>query len=158
MILVGQGKSYCSGANDARPSWYISACNSAFPFQSFWELDSAINDMSTSGVNLAITKDGETYNKLSRPDDYLASTQLPPPSGSAVPAISGSKRKHEHESASETKRAKTGLNASRSKVRGRANDEFREPGVRSVLPGLEGEEHLTDESIDEAVAYLRSVR
>lgn len=112
--------------------------------------------MSASGVNLAVTKDGGTYNKLSRPDDYLVSTQPPPPSASA--AISGSKRKQEHESASETKRARTDRNTSRSKTRGRTNDQFREPGARSVLPGLEGEEQLTDESIDEAVAYLRSVR
>lgn len=113
-----------------------------------------------SGVNLAVTKDGGTYNKLSRPDDYLVSTQHPPPSGSTVPAsaISGSKRKHEHESALETKRAKTDRNTSRPKTRGRVNDQLREPGVRSVLPGLEGEDQLTDESIDEAVAYLRSVR
>ncbi|USP82659.1 histidyl-trna synthetase [Curvularia clavata] len=113
-----------------------------------------------SGLNLAVTKDGETYNKLSRPDDYLVSAQHPPLFVSAVSAsaISGSKRKHEYESAFETKRAKTDRKTSRSKIRGRVNDQFREPGVRSVLPGLEGEEQLTDESIDEAVAYLRSVR
>ncbi|EMD65332.1 hypothetical protein COCSADRAFT_35389 [Bipolaris sorokiniana ND90Pr] len=116
--------------------------------------------MAASGVNLAVTKDGESYNKLSRPDDYLISTQPPPPSASAVPALAipGSKRKHEQENASETKRAKTDRNNSRAKGKSRANEQFRELGVRSVLPGLGGEEHLTDESIDEAVAYLRSVR
>jgi hypothetical protein len=116
--------------------------------------------MAASGTNLAITKDGETYNKLSRPDDYLISTQSPLPTASvaSAPAIPGNKRKHEQESASETKRAKTDRNTSRSKNRTRAHEQFREPGVRSVLPGLEGEEQLTDESIDEAVAYLRSVR
>ncbi|EUC28136.1 hypothetical protein COCCADRAFT_109955 [Bipolaris zeicola 26-R-13] len=116
--------------------------------------------MAASGANLAVTKDGETYNKLSRPDDYLISAQPPPPSASGVPALAipGSKRKHEQENASDTKRAKTDRNNSRAKGKLRTNEQFREPGVRSVLPGLEGEEHLTDESIDEAVAYLRSVR
>ncbi|EUC41263.1 hypothetical protein COCMIDRAFT_106589 [Bipolaris oryzae ATCC 44560] len=113
--------------------------------------------MAASGVNLAVTKDGGSYNKLSRPNDYLLSPQPPPPSASAL-ATPGSKRKHEQENASETKRAKTDRNNSRAKGKSRANEPFREPGVRSVLPGLEGEEHLTDESIDEAVAYLRSVR
>ncbi|EMD90103.1 hypothetical protein COCC4DRAFT_184879 [Bipolaris maydis ATCC 48331] len=113
--------------------------------------------MATSGVNLAVTKDGESYNKLSRPDGYLLPTQPPPPFTSAL-VTPGSKRKHEQENASETKRAKTDRNNSRTKGKSRANEQFREPGVRSVLPGLEGEEHLTDESIDEAVAYLQSVR
>lgn len=68
------------------------------------------------------------------------------------------KRKYEQDDACDTKRAKTDRNNARSKGRPRAHEQFREPCTRSVLPGLDGEEQLTDESIDEAVAYLRSVR
>ncbi|EOA81251.1 hypothetical protein ACJQWK_11090 [Exserohilum turcicum] len=115
--------------------------------------------MAASGSNLAVTKDGEAYNKLSRPDGYLTSTQPPLPSALAPsPAVASSKRKYEQENASETKRARIDRNGPRSKGQLRAHEQFREPGVRSALPGLDGEEQLSDESIDEAVAYLRSVR
>ncbi|KAF2741347.1 hypothetical protein EJ04DRAFT_507171 [Polyplosphaeria fusca] len=35
--------------------------------------------MSRSGINMATTADGATYNKLTRPDDYLSSLSGPPP-------------------------------------------------------------------------------
>jgi hypothetical protein len=115
--------------------------------------------MSTVGVNLAVTKDGETYNKLQRPDGYLTSTQppsIPPPTAS--PAAHGGKRKCAQEEVPDVKRARIERSAAQSKKRPRAIDSYQEYGTRTVLPGLDGEEQSSDESTSEALAYLHSVR
>ncbi|RYN81553.1 hypothetical protein AA0117_g1884 [Alternaria alternata] len=115
--------------------------------------------MSNLGVNLAVTKDGETYNKLQRPDGYLISTQPPPTSPPAAsPTTYSGKRKCAQEEVPEVKRARIERNTAHSKRRPRVLDSYQEYGTRTVLPGLDGEEQLSDESTSEALAYLHSVR
>ncbi|KAL1796961.1 hypothetical protein ACET3X_005501 [Alternaria dauci] len=115
--------------------------------------------MSALGVNLAVTKDGETYNKLQRPDGYLISTQLPPTNPAAAsPTIHSGKRKCAQEEAPEVKRARIERNTAHSKRRPRVLDSYQDYGTRTVLPGLDGEEQSSDESTSEALAYLHSVR
>ena len=115
--------------------------------------------MSNLGVNLAVTKDGETYNKLQRPDGYLISTQPPPTSPPpASPTTYSGKRKCAQEEVPEVKRARIERNTAHSKRRPRVLDSYQEYGTRTVLPGLDGEEQLSDESTSEALAYLHSVR
>ena len=115
--------------------------------------------MSNLGVNLAVTKDGETYNKLQRPDGYLISTQpLPTSPPAASPTTYSGKRKCAQEEVPEVKRARIERNTAHSKRRPRVLDSYQEYGTRTVLPGLDGEEQLSDESTSEALAYLHSVR
>ena len=115
--------------------------------------------MSTLGVNLAITKDGATYNKLQRPNGYLTSTQPSSiPSLTASPAVTSGKRKFAQEQVPEVKRARIEHNTAHSKKGSRVLDSYQEYGTRTVLPGLDGEEQLSDESTSEALAYLHSVR
>jgi hypothetical protein len=115
--------------------------------------------MSTLGVNLAVTKDGEAYNKLQRPDGYLISTQpAPTKPPTAPPTAHGAKRKCAQEDVPEVKRARIERNTAHSKKRPRALDSYQEYGTRTVLPGLDGEEQSSDESTSEALAYLHSVR
>jgi hypothetical protein len=125
--------------------------------------------MAGPGVNLAITKDGGTYNKLQRPDNYLTSTTpLPPPKkqplADHIPSTGAIKRKHEHaDPASKYKRTRVGQDrshgdtsdtwaAGKERLRGVEN------GMRTMLPGLDDEQHSVDGDIDEALAYLRDVR
>jgi len=116
--------------------------------------------MATSGVNLAVTKDGETYNKLQRPSDYLASTQsiLPPLATVSSSTVTNSKRKRDQNDESGNKRLRNDRNTQNCKGRLRAPQTYQEHGIQTVLPGLDGEEQLSDESTSEALAYLRSVR
>jgi len=116
--------------------------------------------MATSGVNLAVTKDGETYNKLQRPADYLASTQSTLPPLATVPssAVTNSKRKRDQNDESGSKRLRNNRNIQGHKGRPRVPQAYQEHGIQTVLPGLDGEEQLSDESTSEALAYLRSVR
>lgn len=115
--------------------------------------------MSTVGVNLAVTKDGESYNKLQRPDGYLMSTQPPSISSStASPTAYGSKRKCAQEEAVGVKRARIARITAHPKNRPRAVDSYQEYGTRTVLPGLDGEEQSSNETTSEALAYLHGVR
>ncbi|KAE8831580.1 hypothetical protein HRS9139_05822 [Pyrenophora teres f. teres] len=115
--------------------------------------------MATSGVNLAVTKDGETYNKLQRPFDYLTSTQSTPPPLAAVSssAVTNSKRKRDQNDESGNKRLRNDRSVQNHKGRPRASQTYQEHGIQTVLPGLDGEEQLSDESTGEALAYLQSV-
>lgn len=99
--------------------------------------------MATTQVNLAVTKDGETYNKLSRPDDYLTSTTplLPPLSPVTRPAAQAYKRKRGRDD---------GTNGSK-----RIRDDY---DLRAQLPGGDDDASSMGEPTDEALAYLRSVR
>jgi hypothetical protein len=119
--------------------------------------------MATSRFNLAVTKDGETYNKLQRPNDYLVSAppNLPIMSPSPSPLHTG-KRKCDQDDAPGSKRArtecKTTQKSTHGKSRSRTQDSAHELDPRTVLPVLEGEEQLSDEDMREALAYLRNVR
>lgn len=111
-------------------------------------------------VNLAVTKDGETYNKLQRPGDFLEK------SAALVPM---NERKREHTTASPAscnKRSKTQhldsiANSSQSssdKHQYRSACPISECGMRMTLPIDEVDEEYSDDSTGEALAYLRSVR
>jgi hypothetical protein len=121
------------------------------------------------GLNLAVTKDGGTYNKLQRPQDYLLASTRPPPPKATPPAstlssTSASKRKPDHaDDISKHKRTRLGHGDEKvdnprtwtsSKERPRGID----CGMRSLLPGLDDEEYTSDDGISEALAYLRDVR
>lgn len=112
--------------------------------------------MASSGLNSAVTKDGEVYNKLQRPDDYLdAATCRPPPLATAnPPAPYSSKRKRGQVAASGRKRTRAGVIF----VRTNAGHTTEEGGMRTVLSAGSEEEQLSDDSTSEALAYLRSVR
>lgn len=116
--------------------------------------------MATSGLNLAVTKDGQSYNKLQRPADYLTSTQSTPPPLAAVSssAVTSAKRKREQNDEPGIKRPRNDRNTQNFKERQRAPQKHQEHGIQTVLPGLDGEEQLSDESTGEALAYLHSVR
>lgn len=105
--------------------------------------------MATSGANLAVTKDGGAYNKLRRPDDYLmgATAPIPPPLPAARGPEKSNKRKWEQEVAPGVKRPRP------------ENNKYGEDtGMRTILPSFEDEGHSSDESTNEALAYLRNVR
>lgn len=115
--------------------------------------------MAGPGVNLAITKDGGTYNKLQRPQDYLMSaiTAPPPkklPIADTTSSTSAGKRKREHANLTSKHKRTRMEHDSTSKERTRVID----CGMRTILPGLDDEEHSSDDSIGEALAYLRNVR
>lgn len=115
-------------------------------------------------ANLAVTKDGETYNKLQRPDDFLdrsagfdqindrkrerAAVDRP----NAGPA-SGNKRAKTHHTISAT----NFLQSSNDKHQYRGVGPVSECGMRMTLPVDEEDQH-SDDSMGEALAYLRSVR
>jgi hypothetical protein len=105
-------------------------------------------------LNLAVTKDGDSYNKLRRPDDYLMSTSrnASPLTTASSPTIHIGKRKSEQDMMSVNKRPKTGRERSRNP------ESAWDTGMKTVLPGLYGEDQSTDESMSEAIAYLQSVR
>ena len=110
--------------------------------------------MASTRANTAITKDGETYNKLQRPDDYLISTTpcLPP---KPIPfEIYSNKRKRDRENAPGGKRSK--MEGKDEGKQARAVGSYEECGMRTILPGLDDEG--VDGEVDEAVAYLRGVR
>jgi hypothetical protein len=119
--------------------------------------------MAASRVNLAVTKDGETYNKLRRPSDFPLSA---PPNSSPLtsapsPASHTGKRKCDQDGASGSKRVKAErINTQRSthgKGRPRTQDTVNEYAPRNVLPVLDEDEQLSDDE-NEVRAYLRGVR
>lgn len=127
--------------------------------------------MAGSGVNFAITKDGGAYNKLSRPE-YLVSASVPPPpkkqklSSDFLP-MGANKRKQEQEQErqdTEDKRTKLETYVSEKNVQHGLNNATAHPmrdlecGMRTVLPGLNNEGDDSEESVADALAYLRSVR
>lgn len=122
-------------------------------------------DMAGPRANLAVTKDGETYNKLQRPDVYLDGSAL---SGKAnerkrelanvdkpTPEITpGNKRAKIHHMDS------TASNPLRSGDSHpyRSSAPIADCGMRFSLPIDEDEAQYSDDSQGEALAYLRSVR
>lgn len=116
-------------------------------------------------ANLAVTKDGETYNKLQRPDNIL--DELPS-------ADNTTERKRERTAidrslsgpTSGNKRVKTqhvdlptGAFQSQDERRQNRNvGPLGECGMRMTLPIDEEEAQYSDDSLGEALSYLRSVR
>ncbi|KAF2679510.1 hypothetical protein K458DRAFT_490595 [Lentithecium fluviatile CBS 122367] len=132
--------------------------------------------MSRPGVNLAVTKDGGSYNKLRRPDDFVAAlTSHSSPENEATRATPTDPHKRKLEEAGisvtedddepESKRQKEahGLKPSLPSPKPFAADprRIRRPvqdcGMQSMFPGLDDEDS-SDEATKEALAYLRSVR
>lgn len=118
--------------------------------------------MATSRANLATTKDGETYNKLQRPADYLTSTTpcLPPlPVPVPINHSSASKRKRGKDTGyAGSKRSKAGNgNDWSEEEQGRSVGQVKECGMRTMFPEMDGEGEL-GEGMEEALAYLRGVR
>lgn len=124
--------------------------------------------MAGSGVNLATTKDGGTYNKLQRPQDYLmATTNLPPrksaPRASASSLTFAGKRKHDPaDNTFKHKRARPeeeeqGADDFSDWAASNKRSRRTQNGILLELPGLEGD-CSSDDGIGEALAYLRDVR
>lgn len=111
-------------------------------------------------ANLAVTKDGETYNKLQRPDNFLEKP------AALVPANERKRERTATGSASSNKRSKmqhseSTANSSQSssdKHQNRSAGPISECGMRMTLPIDEAEGEYSDDSTGEALAYLRSVR
>ncbi|KAF3004141.1 hypothetical protein E8E13_005103 [Curvularia kusanoi] len=116
-------------------------------------------------TNLAVTRDGATYNKLQRPDNLFEKSPALDKTNERkreCAAIDG----HEVAPDSENKRAKTqhaGPTASTIQLfndghKHRSGAQHGENGMRMTLPIDEGELYDSDDSLGEALAYLRSVR
>ena len=115
-------------------------------------------------TNLAVTKDGGTYNKLQRPDNLF----------DELTASEANERKRERAAVDapivvprlENKRAKTQHSGSISAALSVSNDspQYRsgapvgECGMRMTFPIDEEDLQDSDDSLGEALAYLRSVR
>jgi hypothetical protein len=129
--------------------------------------------MSEPGVNLAVTTDGETYNRLRRPDDYIASLTEPSPKDPAYtrPTISeSSKRKLDDADISDSGKEPESKRPKETQLRKpmasqkplvadphRISRPMKENGMQSMFPGVDGDES-SDEDTQDALAYLRSVR
>ncbi|KAF3035480.1 hypothetical protein E8E12_007343 [Didymella heteroderae] len=116
-------------------------------------------------TNLAVTKDGESYNKLQRPTDFL---------DQSAASKQANERKREHGGldapvagpSAGNKRAKTQHAGQASKAAQSSDDrsQYRsggpvaECGMRTTLPIDEEEAQYSDDSWGDALAYLRSVR
>ena len=117
-------------------------------------------------TNLAVTKDGETYNKLQRPNDFL---------DQAAASKQANERKREYGdldapvggTSTGSKRAKTQHTGPASKAAQSTDDSsgqrrsggpIAECGMRTTLPIDEEEAQYSDDFLGDALAYLRSVR
>ncbi|CAI6335607.1 unnamed protein product [Periconia digitata] len=132
--------------------------------------------MSRSGFNMATTTDGAAYNKLRRPE-FLASPPTEFPSGRhshiPMPTPESNKRKHDDadmtgdgsdgeiiEDEPKEKRIKHTETFQKPDQMGppRVTRPVRENGMQSMFPGLDGDDASEDETMQQALAYLRSVR
>ncbi|KAH7126688.1 hypothetical protein B0J11DRAFT_432683 [Dendryphion nanum] len=103
-----------------------------------------------AGVNLATTKNGEKYNKLKRPDDFIANIAVPPAKRTYEEVIIVSDEEQDDEPPS--KRARETF----TRIKRPLN---MQTGMHSMFPGFLDEDHSSsDETTNEALAYLRSVR
>jgi hypothetical protein len=124
--------------------------------------------MAGSGVNMATTKDGGSYNKLQRPENYLISSTAPtPPPKALLPEVLASthtnKRKREDGGSQRNQRTRlerepVEMLKSRPGSTSKERSRGLECGMRSILPGLDDEGQSSDEGVREALAYLRNVR
>jgi hypothetical protein len=129
--------------------------------------------MSRNGVNMAVTADGESYNLLRRPDDFVAALSSGQPTDATRPALppitKTSKRKLDADGDSDpdtepaNKRSREeghyGHSRGGSYVADprRVNRPVGECGMQSMFPELDNDD-FSDETTDEALAYLHSVR
>lgn len=115
-------------------------------------------------ANLAVTKDGEAYNKLQRPDDYFDRSAVANQANerkrertaidkSFAHSDSGNKRTKTHHTGSVASASQSSTDRHQYRSAGLIS----ECGMRMTLPIDEGDENL-DNSMGEALAYLRSVR
>lgn len=121
--------------------------------------------MSRSGVNQAITQNGEAYNKLKRPDEfpsYTATGAFPKEDTlSTLPQPAESTKRTLDEAGINNVLAECEPENKRSRVSNRhgvqrpMNMDY---GMQSMFPGIMDNEDSSDESTNAALAYLRSVR
>ncbi|KAF2648682.1 hypothetical protein K491DRAFT_684501 [Lophiostoma macrostomum CBS 122681] len=134
--------------------------------------------MSPAGVNMATTQNGDKYNKLKRPDDAPASAPHPAAIVPApLPSIQPAKRTFDEAGLTDTgtdeephskrTRVPNGVSKTASQhtpplFKAGATNVWRpfnmQCGMQSMFPGMVDDEYLSDESTNEALAYLRSVR
>jgi hypothetical protein len=127
-----------------------------------------------AGVNQAITENGEKYNKLARPDSFLASLAVKvstkEDASAASPQLLGSTKRTldeadiDHETRDETPISKRSRiqNTKRSSSNTKKGSNKHQPvtddyGMHSMFPGMI-DENGSDDETSEALAYLRSVR
>ncbi|KAF2752274.1 hypothetical protein M011DRAFT_482987 [Sporormia fimetaria CBS 119925] len=122
--------------------------------------------MAPAGVNVTVTDDGATYNKLRRPDDFLTS-QVPP-----KPELEFAKRTVDQagledgetqEPPKRFRRAKKSSTQNGSPkifdpAQVRVYTASEDTGMHSMFPGMLDEAEQSDEETNAAIAYLRSVR
>ncbi|KAF2476309.1 uncharacterized protein BDR25DRAFT_339367 [Lindgomyces ingoldianus] len=116
--------------------------------------------MSWSGVNMATTQGGEKYNKLARPDYYVASLSRKRPESETrhepsddEPPPKRSRQNNSSRKENDSPRRSPGSVKS-SEVHAPIDADC---GMRYGFPGLD-ESDVSDDSTNEALAYLRSVR
>lgn len=120
--------------------------------------------MSAIGVNLAVTIDGEPYNKLRRPDQFAG-----PPAANPLPnvlsptAASADKRKREEDDAIDPGRheeahIKRPRVAAGFRKAGRSGSHRKTKDAPGRLPVSEDERSSDDECTVQARAFLRGAR
>jgi hypothetical protein len=130
------------------------------------------------GVNTAVTRDGEKYNKLKRPDDFLTAAPIEKATVKSDPTPSNGACKRTLDDADITDQDSTeeqakrprfiisqdtlGKNGKQNKSQGKGKTIYRatngESSMQSMFPGMIDSGDLSDESTNEALAYLRGVR
>jgi hypothetical protein len=124
--------------------------------------------MSKPGVNAAVTEDGARYNKLKRPDDlYTATAPTKTESTCTTPLLNESSKRtldeadiddDGDEEPSKRSRMQNLRTAAFDQNRSRVYHPPADNGQQSMFPGLIDDGDVSDDSMNEALAYLRSVR
>ncbi|KAF2797040.1 hypothetical protein K505DRAFT_151342 [Melanomma pulvis-pyrius CBS 109.77] len=122
--------------------------------------------MSPIGVNMAVTVDGEPYNKLRRPDQVPGSPAASPSSNPPLPATVSDKRKRDEDEDRDperdgkvySKRPRANSRDKKAKKVGKSGS-YRVPkDTLGRLPVSDGECSDDDECTIQARAFLRSAR
>jgi hypothetical protein len=129
-------------------------------------------------VNATITSHGARYNKLKRPDDFLTATTLAnegtesnftPPTATIKRTLDDADLSDDEDDVIEelhkrprlqnfqgnARKQNTGNGQGRSKGHRPTTGEN---GMQSMFPGMIDDGNISDESTNEALAYLRGVR
>lgn len=128
--------------------------------------------MAAVGPNLAVTRDGARYNKLTRPDDFIAGLAAPNPDIEEAPVSAPRKTTEstkrtldeaDNGDGSEGEESRKRTRIARGTVNSKSRSKARQPldmdyGMHSMFPGMVDDGDMSDESTNEALAYLRSVR
>lgn len=117
-------------------------------------------------TNLAVTKDGEIYNKLQRPNDFLDQSTAPKQAnerkrefGDLDASVAGSSMGSKRVRTQPTGQASKAVQPSDDRSgQYRSGGPIAECGMRATLPIDEEEAQYSDDSLGDALAYLRSVR